>query len=73
MSYDLVFLLFPLALVVNRMHMRKARGWVYALFLLEVGLLALLELKPTAANGFLIFAAFTTMLFIGKARYAPRP
>ena len=73
MSYDLVFLLFPLALVVNRMHMRKARGWFYALFLSEVGLLVLLELRPTAAHGFLIFAAFTTMLFIGKARYAPKP
>jgi len=73
MYYDLVYLLFPLALVVNRMNMHKARNWVYALFLLEVGLLVLLELMPAATFGFLIFAAFTTMIFIGKARYSLKP
>ena len=73
MYYDLIFLLFPLALVVKRVHIRIARSWVYGLFLSEVGFLVLLAFKPAAPFGFLVFAAFTTMLFIGKARYAHRP
>jgi len=69
MYYDLVYLLFPLALAVKHMDMHKARNWVYALFLTEAGLLVLLEFKPAATFGFFIVAAFSIMIFIGKAGY----
>jgi len=70
MYYDIAYLLFPLALVINTMNMAMARAWTYTLFLSEVLLVAVLKTETAGGLGFLAFFLFALFILLGKWRFS---
>ena len=70
MYYDLIYLLFPLSLVVSTLNKVKARNWVYTVFIGELGMVALLGLETASAMGFIGFCGFAAAILYGQAKYA---
>jgi hypothetical protein len=70
MYYDIIYLLFAMALVVNTLDIQAARHWIYLLFMLEFGFLSVLNFETTSGFGALAFLIFAAMLVVGRIRYA---
>lgn len=69
MYYDLVFFLFPMALVIDSIDIHAARLWVYGLFIGELAMLAILGFETAAGLGAAVFLGFAAMLLFGKIRF----
>ena len=68
MYYDLVFLLLPIGIVVSGMDARSGRNQIYAIFLLEVVMVVLVNQGTSSTYNFIHFCGVLTVLLFIKYR-----
>jgi len=69
MYYDIIFLLFPMALVIKSINTSAAKNWIYMLFVGEFAMVAVLEHESLSGMGTTILLSFVAAVLFAQVKY----